>query len=602
MPKITVQPSGKVYEYEAGGSLLEILLAQKIFVDNPCNGKGVCGKCRVRIITGELNEPNETERKLLKEEELASGVRLSCLVKPESDLVVELMQKERKHEVLTSGYVPAFAFDLDIKKQVIEIHKPTLEDQTPFEDQIKAQVGLELNFDGLRASTFIPGTTTVVLHGNDVIQVEPGDTSNVLYGVAIDIGTTTVVCTLIDMLTGKELANASMINAQKHFGLDVLTRITYELEHPEDGVEKLQKAIVDSINDMIADICGQAGIQKEDIYEISVGANCTMMHMLLGVDATPIGKAPYAPMFVRAKDIKAKEIGIQAAEGARLYCLPSVSAYIGADIVAGAYVCQLKEEEGNVLFIDIGTNGEIVLSNKGRLLCCSCAAGPALEGMNISSGMRAAEGAIEDVEITEEGIKLKVIGNEEPIGICGSGILAVVKELLRVGLVRKEGAFIKLKQLDESDYRYKMLQVNGMKREFIMTEKPEKLLITQGDVRQVQLAKGAILSGFLALLNKAGIQMEDLDKVMIAGQFGAHLPAESLVGTGILPEEVKDKLVYVGNSSKTGAYMALMSAKVKREMEDLAGYMDYMELGATKGYERLFSDCLIFPDFQKEDP
>ena len=601
MPKITVQPSGKGYEYEVGGSLLEILLAQKIFVDNPCNGKGVCGKCRVRIVSGELTEPNETERKLLKEEELASGVRLSCLVKPEGDLVVELMQKERKHEVLTSGYVPEFAFDVDIKKQVIDIHKPTLEDQTPFEDQIKAQVGRELNFDGLKASKFIPGTTTVVLHGNDVIQVEPGDTTGVLYGVAIDIGTTTVVCTLIDMLTGKELANASMINAQKHFGLDVLTRITYELEHPEDGVEKLQKAIVDSINDMIADICRQAGIRKEDIYEISVGANCTMMHMLLGVDATPIGKAPYAPMFVRAKDIKAKEIDIQAAEGARLYCLPSVSAYIGADIVAGAYVCQLKEEEGNVLFIDIGANGEIVLSNKGRLLCCSCAAGPALEGMNISSGMRAAEGAIEDVEITEEGIKLKVIGNEEPIGICGSGILAVVKELLRVGLVRKEGAFIKLKQLDENDYRYKMLQTNGIKREFIMTEKPEKLLITQGDVRQVQLAKGAILSGFIALLNKAGIQMEDLDKVMIAGQFGAHLPADSLVGTGILPKEVKDKLVYVGNSSKTGAYMALMSAKVKREMEDLAGYMDYMELGATKGYERLFSDCLIFPDFQKEE-
>ena len=266
--------------------------------------------------------------------------------------------------------------------------------------------------------------------------------------------------------------------------------------------------------------------------------------------------------------------------------------------MAGAYVCQLKEEKGNVLFIDIGTNGEIVLSNKGRLLCCSCAAGPALEGMNISSGMRAAEGAIEDVEITEEGIKLKVIGNEEPIGICGSGILAVVKELLRVGLVRKEGAFIKLKQLDENDYRYKMLQTNGIKREFIMTEEPEKLLITQGDVRQVQLAKGAILSGFIALLNKAEIKMEDLDKVMIAGQFGAHLPADSLVGTGILPEEVKDKLVYVGNSSKTGAYMALMSAKAKREMEDLASYMDYMELGATEGYERLFSDCLIFPEFK----
>ncbi len=550
------------------------------------------------MLEGNLPQPGETEMKLLKEEEIASGVRLSCLVKPESDLKVELMQKERKHEVLTSGYVPDFEFDLDIEKKVIEIKKPTLEDQTPYEDQIKNQAGnQELNFAGLKRARFNPGKVTVVCHGNEVIQVEDGDTTDVLYGVAIDIGTTTVVCTLIDMLSGKELAHASMINAQKHFGLDVLTRITYELEHPEDGVEKLQKAIVDSINDMIADICKQAGIQKEDIYEIAVGANCTMMHTLLGVDATPIGKAPYAPMFVRAKDVPAKEIGIQAAEGARLYCLPSVSAYIGADIVAGAYVCELQKEQGNVLFIDIGTNGEIVLSNKGRLLCCSCAAGPALEGMNISSGMRAAEGAIEDVEITEEGIKLKVIGNEAPIGVCGSGILAVVKELLRVGLVRKEGAFIKMKQLDESDYRYKMLQMNGIKREFIMTEEPEKLLITQGDVRQVQLAKGAILSGFIALLNKAGIKMEDLDKVMIAGQFGAHLPADSLVGTGILPEEVKDKLVYVGNSSKTGAYMALMSAKAKRDMEELASYMDYMELGATEGYERLFSDCLIFPTF-----
>ena len=286
-------------------------------------------------------------------------------------------------------------------------------------------------------------------------MVEAGDTTNVLYGVAIDIGTATVVCTLVDMLTGKELAHASMINAQKHFGLDVLTRITYELEHPEDGVQKLQKALVDSINDMIGYLCREAQIQKEDIYEIAVGANCTMMHTLLGIDATSIGKAPYAPVFIRAKNIKAREIGLHAADGARLYCLPSVSSYIGADIVAGAYVCQLKEEKGNVLFIDIGTNGEIVLSNNGRLLCCSCAAGPALEGMNISSGMRAAEGAIEDVEITADGIRLNVIGNEEPIGICGSGILAVVKELLKVGLVRKEGAFIKLKQLQEDDWRHR---------------------------------------------------------------------------------------------------------------------------------------------------
>ena len=595
MPVITVQPSGKTFEYTAGGTLLEILLEQRIFVDNPCNGKGVCGKCRVKILKGKMQAPGETEQKLLKAEELDCGIRLSCLIRPQVDLEIELLQKERKHEVLTGGYVPEFTFDPDIKKEVIEIRKATLEDQTPFEEQIREQTGRELELDALKTGKFIPGKATVLIHNSKIVQVECGDTTGVLYGVAIDIGTTTVVCTLIDMLTGKELAHASMINAQKHFGLDVLTRITYELEHPKDGAEKLQKAIVDSINDMIEEICARAEIQKEFIYEICVGANCTMMHMLLGIDATSIGRAPYAPVFVGSKNIKASEIGIHAAKGARLYCLPSVSSYIGADIVAGAYVCQLKEAKGNVLFIDIGTNGEIVLANNRRLLCCSCAAGPALEGMNISSGMRAAEGAVEDVEITKDGIKLKVIGEKEPIGICGSGILAVVKELLRVGLVRKEGAFIKLNKLEESDYRYKMLQKNGIKREFIMTEKPEKLLITQGDVRQVQLAKGAILSGFIALLNKAGIKMEDLDKVMIAGQFGAHLPADSLVGTGILPEEVKDKLVYVGNSSKTGAYMALMSAKAKREMEELAGYMDYMELGATENYDRLFSECMIFP-------
>ena len=562
MPKITVWPEGKIYEYTKGKTLLDIFLAEKIFVDNPCNGKGVCGKCRVKILSGDVSEACETERKLLKTEEIEAGIRLSCLVNPENDLEIELLAKEKKHEVLTTGYIPDFDFDLDIEKRVVEIRKPTLDDQTPLEDQIKEQTGMEtISFRALQSAVFMPGKATVVLHEGEVIQIEEGDTTDSLYGVAIDIGTTTVVCALIDMLTGKELANASMINAQKHFGLDVLTRITYELEHPEDGVEKLCSAIVESINDMICDICNQAGVSKEQIYEIAVGANCTMMHML--------------------------------------YCLPSVSAYIGADIVAGAYVCELKKEEGNVLFIDIGTNGEIVLSNRGELLCCSCAAGPALEGMNISSGMRAAEGAIEDVQITEEGVKLKVIGDEPPAGICGSGILAVVKELLKSGLVRKDGAFIKKDKLEESDYRYSMLQLDGRKREFIMTEKPEKLLITQGDVRQVQLAKGAILSGFIALLNKAGIQMEDLDKVMIAGQFGAHLPADSLTGTGILPKEVEDKLVYVGNSSKTGAYMALMSAKVKREMEELAHDMDYMELGATKGYERLFSDCLIFPDFSQ---
>ena len=215
--------------------------------------------------------------------------------------------------------------------------------------------------------------------------------------------------------------------------------------------------------------------------------------------------------------------------------------------------------------------------------------------MNISCGMRAAEGAVEDVKITEQGVKLICIDKKEPVGICGSGILAAVKELVRTGIVKKNGAFIKKEKIAVDDYRYSIVRLNGKKREFLMCENPE-LVITQGDVRQVQLAKGAILSGFLALLNKAEIRMEELDKVMIAGQFGAHLPADSLTGTGILPKAVEDKIVYVGNSSKTGAYMTLMSENVKKEIEGLANRMEYMELAETENYERLFSESMIFPE------
>ncbi len=533
MARIILKGIDRTRECEEGANLLTELLLAGAFVDNPCNGIGVCGKCKVKILNGKVSAISETEDRKLQKEEKEQGIRLSCMTRVYGEVEIELLQKERKHKVLTSGYLPQFT-----------------------RDKYK---------DG--------------------------------YGVAVDIGTTTVVTSLIELKSGDEVAAASMINAQKHFGQDVLTRITYEYEHPEDGREKLQKAIVGSLNDMIVQACEQADISQKEIKEIDIAANCTMMHMFLGVDARSIGRAPYQPEFLRAQWCQAKDIGLHAGleDTATVYCLPQVSAFIGADIVAGAYVCELEKQKGNVLFIDIGTNGEIVLSQNGRLLCCSCAAGPALEGMNISCGMRAAEGAVEDVKITEQGVKLICIDKKEPVGICGSGILAAVKELVRTGIVKKNGAFIKKEKIAVDDYRYSIVRLNGKKREFLMCENPE-LVITQGDVRQVQLAKGAILSGFLALLNKAEIRMEELDKVMIAGQFGAHLPADSLTGTGILPKAVEDKIVYVGNSSKTGAYMTLMSENVKKEIEGLANRMEYMELAETENYERLFSESMIFPE------
>ena len=597
MPTITVVPENRQVPCAEGETLLNALLDAGLFVDNPCNGKATCGKCRVRIVSQNAPEPTEADRKFISEEDLEAGVRLSCLVRPDADYTVELMQKERKHEVLTSGYMPDFDFCPDVSKQLVTVHKATLADQTPFEEQICAQLGVaSIASSVLSDGTGLPGEYTAVLHDGRVIGLEPGDTRDLQYGVAIDIGTTTVVCAVIDLLTGEELGSASQVNAQKSYGLDVLTRISYELEHPEDGVQKLQTAIVDSINAMIGEACEKSGVCRSNIYEIVVSANCTMMHMLLGVNARSIGKAPFSPVFSQSKDLLASEIGLQAAHGARLYCLPQVSAYIGADIVAGAYACQLKERGEKTLFIDIGTNGEIVLANEGKLTSCSCAAGPALEGMNISCGMRAAEGAIEEVKINGSDVELTVIGGRKPEGICGSGILAVLRELIATGIIRKTGAYIKKDRLAEDDPRNPLIGVlEDGKRYFIMHQGRNPLIISQGDVRQVQLAKGAILSGFVALLRNENMDMDDLDEVVVSGQFGAHLAPESLTGTGILPAEVQDKIVYVGNTSKAGAYMALMSHQAKREMEALAKEMGYLELGATDGYERLFSECMNFP-------
>ena len=533
MAKINIKNFNKTISQT--GNLLDILLNNNIPIENPCNGKGTCGKCQVKIQAQQAIPISPEEREIFTNSELNSGLRLACLceVKKTDELEVEILFKETKHRVLSSGTIP------DFEKEV-------------------------------RASG---------------------------YGLAIDIGTTTVVLMLVDLKTGAQLTSSTRINSQKQYGLDVLTRITYEYNNPDDGIKKLQSTIVADLNEMIDEVCQQAQVTKNTIVEIAVAANCTMLHMLLGVDARSIGKAPYKPLFTKAQILKAKDIGLALTDEAVLYCLPSVSSYIGADIVAGVYTCELANKE-NTLFIDIGTNGELALFSQGKLTSCSCAAGPALEGMNISSGMRAALGAIENIVIKKDKIELTTIGDKPAQGLCGSGILSAIKELLRVGIVKKSGAFIKMDVLDTDDYRRKYLRMKENKREFVIQQQAHnknEIIVSMNDVRQVQLAKGALLSGVMALLEQANIKTEDLVEVIVAGQFGAHLSGEILVKTGILPPIAEKKISYIGNSSCTGAYMCLMSTKVKQEIEKLANKIEYLELAESNNYEKLFSKCLIFP-------
>ena len=593
MININIPRKNKTITCETGEKLLKILIDNGEFVEGPCGGRGSCGRCKIKHISGDLPLITEDERRLLSEEEINNGIRLSCLISPTSDIQIDIIDQEKNHKVLTGGFIPEFNISPSIRKKIINIDKPTLEAPITYEEIFTRELDLEeLDWNVLKNLKMQSGQFTAVYHEDKLIGLEYGNTTDEIYGVAVDIGTTTVVASLINLLTGEEIDNEAEINARKNFGKDVLTRITYVLENGEQGTQELQKAIVNSLNKMLNRICERKNIKKDRIYEISIAANSTMIHMLLGIESISLGKSPYAQIFSGTKNIMAREIGLDAMSSfARISTLPSVSSYIGADIVAGAFVAGLDKSDKRVLFIDIGTNGEIVLSDRGKLVSCSCAAGPALEGMNISSGMRASDGAIEEMKIGKNEITLEVIGNTKPIGLCGSGILAAVREMLACGLVNERGNIIKPESLELDDFRQKYLIVENNKRSIKVNN---DIRITQGDIRQVQLAKSAILSGFVALVKYVGLELSDLDEVIVAGQFGAHLPVESLVGTGILPKDVEEKIRYIGNSSKTGAYLSLMSSESRKEMDLLSKQMDYMELSVSEGYERLFVESSRF--------
>ncbi|CAM2959539.1 ASKHA domain-containing protein [Hathewaya histolytica] len=603
MDTIKVYPEGKVIEYRKGEKLLDILQDSGVILESPCGGNGTCGKCKVKILSGEFNEITEEEKRRLKKEELENGVRLSCLITPKGNVEVELLNaKSKKHKILSEGYIPNFKLGPTISKEVITLEKPTLENNISYEELLEKTLGKSVKLQDPEflqelSNSFIEETATVVYSGEEIIGIEKGDTRDKLYGAAVDIGTTTVVLSLIDLTTGLEVGAETAINPQKEYGLDVLSRIEFVKKKPE-GRKILHRAIINCLNELLESLCDTNHIDIENVYEICIGANATMMHLLLDIDTRAIGKSPYATVFSREKYLYGRTIGLKGSKFNKLYCLPGVSSYIGADIVAGAVVSRLKHTNENILFIDIGTNGEIILSKKGELTSCSCAAGPALEGANISCGMRAAEGAIEGIQISKEDgrVDIQVIADEKPVGICGSGILEVIAELWENRIIVKSGRIKKASDLEKEGYTEVSKRVieEDKKRKFVILEGEEPIVITQEDIRQVQLAKGAISSGFYALLDLMEITMDDLQKVVIAGQFGKHLKISSLTGTGIIPEKLRDRIEYIGNSSKTGALMCLLSKDIREEMEKTAKDIKYFELSTKEGYEKLFTKCITF--------
>lgn len=406
---------------------------------------------------------------------------------------------------------------------------------------------------------------------------EPGS-----YGIAVDIGTTTVVATLFDLFTGEELESLSCLNSQKACGQDVITRINYAMENG-DGTLRLQKKILSDLQTLLKRLLNYHDLETEQIQRITIAGNTTMIHLLAGTSPESLGSAPYKPAFTGPLQFLAGDLGLPAHGDCPVYCLPAISSFVGGDITAGIVACGIDQSKEKVLLLDIGTNGEIVLSNKGQMVSCSCAAGPALEGMNISCGMRAAEGAIEDVTIEGERVIYQSIGDSPAKGLCGSGLLAAIAQIREKGLINSGGRFVAHPLVSK---------VEGKK--CFMVDASRNIYLSQKDIRQVQLAKGAILSGILTLLKAASLELEDLDKVIVAGQFGAHLKADSLTGSGLLPREWLKKITYAGNTSKSGAAICLLSAEERNKCESLVESIKYIELSTLDGYEQLFVDCLTF--------
>ena len=603
--EIVFLPQGKSVFTSSGASLMTA--AQEAFIDieSSCNGKGTCGKCLVRHVEGHLDEPHEDEIKHISEKDLSEGVRLACRSTAYGRATFTVLRgTEKKHRILSEGIMPDFTLDPNVNKVYVELAKPTLEknidDIRRIEETLESHISRALPLHVLQKLPAIlrknDFKATLVISGDSLVGVEPGNTLANCFGVAVDIGTTTIVASLVNLAAGEEVATASLINPQKSFGLDVLTRVQHTRENG-DGLEQLSGLVRKSIDDLIGELCRDSSVERKHIYEVTIAANTIMTHLFLAVNPVGLGKSPYIPAFTSAISVPAREVGLNISDFGSVFCLPSVSGYIGSDIVSGLVASELYGSNEKALFIDIGTNGEIALNTENGMFACSCAAGPALEGMNISCGMRAANGAIEKVYI-EDNVNIKTIGGKPAVGLCGSGVIDAVGELIKVGAVTASGRFLKLPEEGPlPPWADRLHNGNGPMR-FVLSDGDHArgtIAITQKDVRQVQLAKGAILSGILALTDSLGIKMADIERVYVAGAFGFHVRMESLSRLGVLPKELLGKVTLVGNSSKTGAILCLLSRKKREETSLMARKVQYIELSCYPNYDRLFSDCLSFP-------
>jgi uncharacterized 2Fe-2S/4Fe-4S cluster protein (DUF4445 family) len=598
--RIEYLPTGKSTRVPRGTSLFNAAHWLGLPIESTCGGNGTCGKCKVRIEEGSF-EATRADQQLLTRDELEEGWRLACKATVVRDAVCRVPAVSGLSKAATMGIGRLVLLEPNVRKLFLELKEPDLEDQRSdverLRDALRAK-GHRMEFS-LAVLRTLPSTlresdfkVTAVLGGEDLIAVEPGDTRKENYGVAFDIGTTTIVATLMNLQDGMSEGVATALNGQAPRGADVISRISYGMTGASER-EELRTSVLKTLNDLLEEVCESSGVPHERVYEAVMVGNTTMLHFLLGVDSAPIAVFPFAPTFRECLYLPAHEVGVAIHPRGRIQTLPSIGAYVGADIVSGLIATGLGRDSKLRLFVDVGTNGEIVLgSGSGRLLATAAPAGPAFEGGQIRCGMRAADGAIEGVKLGDGG-ELQVIGGDiPPTGICGSGLVDVVAQLRLVGLLDASGRLRTPAESIDHPLVDCLIEVDGV-RAF---ELAEGVYLTQRDIRELQFGQGSIATGIKVLMNILEVTADDLDEIILAGAFGTYLNPESARIIGLVPWVPVDRILSVGNAAGEGAKMSLLSFRERRLAFDLAASVEYVELSGRTDFNDAFVEVLRFPE------
>jgi len=617
--KITFTPDNVSIDVDDNTNLFKAVKAAGLYVLSSCGGKGNCGKCKVVIKEGRVESGKSSS--YLTAEEQGRGYVLACHSRVQSDLVVEIPQESRmqaKHKIATGAKTEELlklmqqaggCLESRIKRIYLELSPPTIDDNiADYERLRRALDGAGLDASHLHMNYLSLSKLPHVLREGkwkvtisvfnigavlEVLDIFPGEVTQRRYGAAVDIGTTTVVVYLVDMTNGHLIGTSSTYNSQVKCGDDVITRIVYATER--NGLKELQDLVVGNINTMLAELAEKNHVPPGMIDYIVVAGNTTMEHLFYGIDPQNIREEPYIPVATFFPLIRGKNVGFKVDPQAVIYSMPNVASYVGGDITAGVLVSQIHKQEAVSLFIDIGTNGEIVLGNRDWLVTAACSAGPAFEGSGIKFGMRAMEGAIEEVEIDPKtyDVNYRVIGDSKPIGICGSGMIDTLAEMYLCGVIDQKG-----KIREETGSKRIRRGESGL--EFVLAWRVEsainkEIVITEVDLDNLIRAKAAIYAGFATLLSHMGMKFNDIQKLYIAGGFGRYIDVERAITIGMLPDLPVDKFQFLGNTSIMGAYCGLLCDRLRHEAEDIAKKMTYIELSVSRSFMDEYMSALFLP-------